>query len=98
MPLAKLFRLSSGHHIPAIGFGTWDVLEAARPGLFDATRLALKCVWLLVHRHRLALRNRETRRRSNPRKRDLSARALYHNESVSSLQAMISDAKLESYA
>jgi len=43
MPLAKLFRLSSGHHIPAIGFGTWNVLEAARPGLFDATRLALKC-------------------------------------------------------
>ena len=43
MPLPTSFNLSSGYHIPAVGFGTWDAVEAARPGLFGTTLFALKC-------------------------------------------------------
>ena len=43
MPLPTSFNLSSGYHIPAVGFGTWDAVEATRPSLFGATLFALKC-------------------------------------------------------
>jgi len=55
-------------------------------------------VWLSFHRHCLGVCNREAGRRSNPRKRDPSARSLYHYKSVCSLPTTIFDAKLESYA
>ena len=42
MPLPKSFKLSSGYSMPAIGFGTWDAVEAQRSALLTATLAALK--------------------------------------------------------
>jgi diketogulonate reductase-like aldo/keto reductase len=42
MPLPKSFKLSSGYSMPAIGFGTWDAVEAQRSALLAATVTALK--------------------------------------------------------
>jgi len=42
MPLPKSFKLSSGYSMPAIGFGTWDAVEAQRSALLNATVTALK--------------------------------------------------------
>jgi len=43
MPLPTTFKLSSGHEMPVIGFGTWDAVESQRPALLEATIAALKC-------------------------------------------------------
>ncbi len=42
MTLPKSFKLSSGYEMPAIGFGTWDAVEAQRGQLLEATKIALK--------------------------------------------------------
>lgn len=42
MPLPKAFKLSSGHEMPAVGFGTWDAVESQRSALLEATLTALK--------------------------------------------------------
>jgi diketogulonate reductase-like aldo/keto reductase len=48
MPLPKSFKLSSGYHIPSIGFGTWDAVDSTRSGLYDATLFALKNGYRLI--------------------------------------------------
>jgi alcohol dehydrogenase (NADP+) len=42
MTLPTSFKLSSGHEMPAIGFGTWDAVEAQRGALLQATLFALQ--------------------------------------------------------
>ena len=42
MPLPKSFKLSSGHEMPAFGFGTWDAIESQRWALLQPTLWALQ--------------------------------------------------------